>query len=71
MCVCRFHALKRREEESCEGVELGEAVQLPKEKKMDIRAQLPKPSASKSSAEPNIYGEACLMKVSFTTQKEW
>ncbi|CAG11932.1 unnamed protein product [Tetraodon nigroviridis] len=36
-------------------MDLGEAKQLPK-KKMDIRPQLPKPPASKSSATQNIYG---------------
>lgn len=58
MCVCRFYALLPREVQSCEGVEAGEAKQLPKKKKMDIGPQLPKPLASKSSAKQHISGEA-------------
>lgn len=59
MCVCRFYALRPRQGKSCEGVEMGEAKQLPKKKKkMDVRPQLPKPSASKSSAIQNTCGEA-------------
>lgn len=57
MCVCRFYALRPREVKSGEGMELGEARQLPKKKKMDVRPQLPKPPMSKSSAIQNINGE--------------
>lgn len=57
MCVCRFHARRRREVKARGEVELSESKHPHNRKKMEIRAQLAKPSASKSSVLQSIYGE--------------
>lgn len=57
MCVRRFHARGRREVRAREEVESSDSNHAHNRKKMEIRAQSTKPSATKSSVLQSIYGE--------------
>lgn len=57
LCVCRFHARTQRAGKAHEEAELSESKHRHNRKKMEVRAQLTKPSLSKSSVLQSIYGE--------------
>lgn len=57
VCVCRFCARRRREVRACEEVESRESNNGHHRKKMEVRVQQAKLSASKSSVLQSIYGE--------------
>lgn len=57
VCVCRLCARRRREVKACEEVEPSESNNGHHRKKMEVRVQPAKLSASKSSVLQSIYGE--------------
>ncbi len=58
MCVRRFHARRQREVKAREEVESSDSNLAHNRKKMEIRAQPSKLSASKSSVLQSIYGKS-------------
>lgn len=57
MCVRRFHARRRREVKAREEVESSDLNHAHNRKKLEIRGQPSKLSASKSSVLQSIYGK--------------